>query len=686
MKKLGPVLALLVVLVIAALLKDSLAPSFHHPLVVIDAPGGIRLNILQRGQKGAQCSQAVTTQLAAIQGSCPACRIVESRCVSRLSDMQRQWFGEAPLGTPSARMANGIIVYEAPDVALALQACQESERQARVNPPSSRVACNPAGAMRPLPAAERQKMVESQAARQAFFLAISALAGALAVLLVIGYFMRRSFDAATTPPTDSSLAHLPRVPTFPWTQKLVLVGVDALILLAAFALLGFPRADDAAAWVRYDLNNLAVHIALTTITVGWFWTGLEHYGRRRPFWDELREVFRALSVVFLLAGATVFYAGLDTGRGMYLWIWALTFILLPLGRATAKGILDTLRLWRQPAVIIGTGENARDAYLALKSEGGMGYEIIAFVAPGNVEGANSGAIAIKNERRPVILPTAGIEALLAQLDKPRVVLALETLSTPETQTLVQRLATTNHNIHVIPAIRGLPLFGTQLSHFFSHEVLFLTLRSNLSRRTYRWTKRVFDIVAASLLSIVLSPLMLYVAWRIWREDGRPIIFHQPRLAREQGEFPFLKFRSMVKNADQILMHWKEQNSTQWREYVANNFKLANDPRLLSVGRWLRATSIDELPQLFNVLRGEMSLVGPRPLLARELAEYGDAIHLYTLARPGLTGLWQVSGRSSTTFADRANLDAWYVQNWSLWYDIAILFKTVDVVLNRRGAY
>ena len=686
MKKFGPVLALLVVLLIAAMLKDSLAPSFHHPLVVVDAPGGIRLNILQRGQKGTQCSEAVATQLAAIQGSCPICRIVESRCVSRLSDAQRQWFGEAPLSTPSARMQNGVIVYEAPDASLALQACQESERQARVNPPSSRVTCNPAGAARPLTAVERQKMVKAQSARQALLLGLSALAVALTGLLVIGYFMRRSFDTATAPPTEPWLADVPRVPKFPWVQKLVLVGMDALILLAAFALLGFPRADDAAAWVRYDLNNLAVHIALASITVAWFWIGLEHYARRRPFWDELRETFRALSVMFLVAGATVFYAGLDTGRGVYLWIWALMFVLLPLDRATAKVILDALHLWRRPAVIIGVGENARDAYLALKGEEGMGYEIVAFVSPRANEPTKSGAVTIEEEALPVIFPQSGIDALLAQLAKPQVIVALETLNTTETHALVQSLAASNQNVHVIPAIRGLPLFGTQLSHFFSHEVLFLTLRSNLSRRTYQWAKRAFDIIAASMLLLLLSPLMLYVAWRIWREDGRPIVFKQFRVGKEGGEFPFLKFRSMVNDADQILTRWREQNTPEWKEYYANNFKLANDPRVLSIGRWIRATSIDELPQLLNVLRGQMSLVGPRPLLSRELTEYGEVIQLYRLARPGLTGLWQVSGRSSTTFADRANLDAWYVQNWSLWYDIAILFKTVDVVLNKRGAY
>lgn len=253
--------------------------------------------------------------------------------------------------------------------------------------------------------------------------------------------------------------------------------------------------------------------------------------------------------------------------------------------------------------------------------------------------------------------------------------------------LLQRLPLISENIHVIPTLRGLPLFGAQLSHFFSHEVLFLTLQNNLSRRSYLLVKRIVDIVASLILIILLSPLLLYVALSIYLENGGPVIFSQPRVAfGKKRTFKFYKFRSMVKNADEILYEWKAQNTPEWQEYCKNNFKLKNDPRVLKVGRWIRSTSIDELPQLFNVLMGDMSLVGPRPLLERELTDYGLNIQLYKQARPGITGLWQVSGRSQTQFADRVHLDQWYIQNWSMWYDIAILFKTCVVVFARKGAF
>jgi undecaprenyl-phosphate galactose phosphotransferase len=170
------------------------------------------------------------------------------------------------------------------------------------------------------------------------------------------------------------------------------------------------------------------------------------------------------------------------------------------------------------------------------------------------------------------------------------------------------------------------------------------------------------------------------------ESGVPIIFVQRRVGLNGKTFDLFKFRSMVNDADRILSEWRVENQNLWDEYQNHNFKLHNDPRLTKVGKWLRQTSIDELPQLWNVLKGDMSLVGPRPLLERELPCYGDSIRLYRAIRPGVTGLWQISGRSETTFSDRVALDAWYVRNWSLWHDIIILLKTIKVVLKHEGAY
>ena len=190
----------------------------------------------------------------------------------------------------------------------------------------------------------------------------------------------------------------------------------------------------------------------------------------------------------------------------------------------------------------------------------------------------------------------------------------------------------------------------------------------------------------SARDVLLLPLLFLIGLVIKLEDGGPVLYTQQRIGRNGKPFNVIKFRSMVVNAHDVLLRWLEESPEIKQEYVQNNFKLRNDPRTTKMGKWLRRYSLDELPQLWNVIKGEMSLVGPRPLLERELQDYGKTIELYKQARPGITGIWQISGRSKTKFSDRANLDAWYIRNWSLWYDIYILLKTVVVVIKRDGAY
>lgn len=664
-------------------------PAFYYPHVTVEAGNGVQINYLLSGhQEMATCKTVVGYILNAITVDCPECSIRSNACIKNPPDELSRGFDEVPLAIPSTRIANGIIAYSASRADDALLACQKKEHQALLKGDTKAV-CYPAGASRPYPAFEKHR---DPPAHTLFTLLLAAVGG-LIVSLGAAIFVTYAYYHYFSKQLSALRAH-------PWLEKFTLAGVDVLVLLATFLALSWPASDDINRWSHLDRATVIGHGAVIVLTISWFWLLLEHYARRRPFWDELREIVRVLVVMFMVSGTTIFVAELEISRSSHLIVWMLNFLLIPLGRAGIKRLLDDLGLWRRPAVIVGTGENAREAYLAIKSEHGMGYHVLGFVRvnqsnqsfylPGvgggqGEEGESYDTLTIDHETFSILDHVPFLELLPTIRGNPQIILALDSLADPECKILAQRLLAVRSNIHIIPSIRGLPLFGTQLSHFFSHEVLFLTVRNNLLRRESQWIKRAFDIITAGVLLVVLSPLMAYVAWRIWREDGGPVIFRQPRLAKGGGEFGFLKFRSMVKDADKILADWRAANSPEWQEYYANNFKLKNDSRVLGVGSWIRASSIDELPQLVNVLRGEMSLVGPRPLLARELPEYGNSIDYYRQARPGITGLWQISGRSQTKFNDRAILDEWYVQNWSLWYDIAILFKTVDVVLHRRGA-
>lgn len=197
-------------------------------------------------------------------------------------------------------------------------------------------------------------------------------------------------------------------------------------------------------------------------------------------------------------------------------------------------------------------------------------------------------------------------------------------------------------------------------------------------------KRVFDVVGALGLLLLFSAPMLLIALLI-RLDGGPVAFGHRRVGADGRPFTCWKFRSMVINAHEVFEEVLRRDPVARAEWAATH-KLRNDPRITRIGRFLRRTSLDELPQLFNVLAGDMSLVGPRPIVTDEVARYRTCYTVYTQCRPGLTGLWQVSGRSDVDYGRRVQLDTAYAFGWSFWGDIAIMLKTVRVMVSGRGAY
>lgn len=199
-------------------------------------------------------------------------------------------------------------------------------------------------------------------------------------------------------------------------------------------------------------------------------------------------------------------------------------------------------------------------------------------------------------------------------------------------------------------------------------------------------KTAFDYILTLVGAVFISPLLVYIAYRINKEDPGPVFFAHTRIGKDGKPFPCFKFRSMVVNSQEMLQKYLAENPAA-REEWERDFKLKDDPRVTPIGKFLRSTSLDELPQIFNVLRGEMSLVGPRPVIQEELDKYyGETAKLYCTVKPGITGLWQVSGRSDIGYDERVALDATYIKYRSMWGDIVILWKTIGVVLMKKGAY
>ncbi|MDF7670357.1 sugar transferase [Orbaceae bacterium ESL0721] len=197
-------------------------------------------------------------------------------------------------------------------------------------------------------------------------------------------------------------------------------------------------------------------------------------------------------------------------------------------------------------------------------------------------------------------------------------------------------------------------------------------------------KRVIDVMVSIFLLITLSPLFIYLYYKISRDGGSAIFGHE-RIGKNGKKFQCYKFRSMIVNSQEVLEQLLANNPKAKAEWD-KDFKLKNDPRVTKIGQFLRRTSIDELPQLWNVLKGDMSLVGPRPIIESELERYHQFSQYYISVKPGMTGLWQISGRNDTTYDERVQLDIQYIINWSLWRDFIILVQTLFVVFARKGAY
>lgn len=437
-------------------------------------------------------------------------------------------------------------------------------------------------------------------------------------------------------------------------------------------------------WAASGQLRLSLFAAIALAMITWMWTVQGHYSasRRKPWWDEARQMIAVVVAAALLETMVMYLAKLPLSR---LWTgttWALVLIFLPLSRLAVRHYLLRVGMLTQPYVLIGHPDDVEKAAAALASEPLLGYRPVAVVCP------NPGERVVRLGREHLVMPTALTPAVRAFLAKPGAYQLVGVLGIRDNNWLrevSQELMLTRDDLVMVPALGGLPIYGMEVSHFFSHEVLLLRARNNLNRRGPQILKRAMDVLGASVLLVLLAPLFAWVAWRIQREDSGPVFFVQDRIGVNGQPFKFIKFRSMVMNADAALERWKVENEKLYVQYLASNFKLANDPRITPIGSLIRRTSIDELPQLINVIKGDMSLVGPRPLLARELDDYGKSIAAYGKARPGITGLWQISGRSSSTFQHRVNMDLWYVRNWSIWYDLVIMLRTVRVVLRQEGA-
>ncbi len=424
---------------------------------------------------------------------------------------------------------------------------------------------------------------------------------------------------------------------------------------------------------------IALHWLLGVCCVAWYGIRLRHYFYRKTFWFELKEILRTLVIFAVIEMAVIAFAKWYFSRYVWLLTWVMAIFLVPLARIAIKWLLMKWGLWLRDTWIIGSGKNAYEAYKAITSERNLGLNVVGFVTDEQMQGEQRKTI----DELPIII--GSIDWLNSKDKRTQFIVAVESEQSDIRNKWLREFMIKGYRyVSVIPTLRGMPLDSTDMSFIFSHEVMIFRVQQNLAKWSSRIIKRCFDLFGSICIILILSPLLIYIYMKV-KKDGGPAIYGHDRVGINGKTFKCLKFRSMVVNSKEILDELLKNDPKAKEEWDAT-FKLKNDPRITKIGAFLRKTSLDELPQLLNVLKGEMSLVGPRPIINAELERYNDQVDYYLLSKPGMTGLWQVSRRSDVDYDTRVYFDAWYVKNWSMWNDIAILLKTVIVVLKKDGAY
>ncbi len=404
------------------------------------------------------------------------------------------------------------------------------------------------------------------------------------------------------------------------------------------------------------------------------------YRQMKPILDTMRDIFSSVFAGWIASIILIYFLRASNQASRLFIILFGIFVLLNvcLIRYAVLKIMKRRNIFREPVVIIGAGLTAERTLKFWEDDLGYRCEIVGLIDDHPV-----------SEELPKKFPLLGgfseAEKILRDLKLKTVVIAAPGISRQQLQQLINDIQPYVKNISFIPDLIGTPMAGVDASILFSEKILMLNIRNNLSWRYNRLFKRTFDLVLTVFGGIMILPILFAIAIMVAIENRGGVIFAHERVGRNGKKFPCYKFQTMVPNAKERLQKYLAENPEARREWE-ETFKLTNDPRVTRLGDFLRRSSLDELPQLWNVIRGDMSLVGPRPIVEEEVVKYGENIREYYMVLPGITGMWQVSGRSDTTYPERVAMDTWYVRNWSVWIDIMYLFKTVKAVFTGKGAY
>jgi Undecaprenyl-phosphate galactose phosphotransferase WbaP len=396
--------------------------------------------------------------------------------------------------------------------------------------------------------------------------------------------------------------------------------------------------------------------------------------------EELKRLAVSTSMVWVIMMALTFWTrdAESFSRLVFAFIWIFALVFVQVSRWMVRIIAVRLGVWGEPVAVVGFGSQGRVIVEFLNKNYRFGLRPVVIIDGFDKEEARDTELPIIHLGNPEaarqLLQASGIQTAI--LIAPEVPASLQDEIVDGGRFGFKRLIL----ISDLRWIGSLGVIPYDLEGFLGLEI-----RQNLFSRRERILKRILDLALVIVLVVVALPLLFLISLLVWLDSPGKVFYTHKRVGIGGRDIKVWKFRTMVPNAEQVLNEYLNSHPELRSEWEATH-KLKDDPRVTRIGRILRKLSLDELPQIWNVLKGEMSLVGPRPIVTEEIKRYGQGYKLYQRVRPGLTGLWQVSGRNDVSYETRVRFDKYYVRNWSIWLDIYILLRTIWVVLRSDGAY
>ena len=455
-------------------------------------------------------------------------------------------------------------------------------------------------------------------------------------------------------------------------RRVMLADLGAIVLglAVAFAVQATWRpVDESAALGQWLVVVASLPLWLFSANVNHLYTARANV----RIADEFRHLVASTALGVAAVVSLVVLAGVETFSRwmtvtMFVSVLPIWFAIRQVMRAVFAKLRRSGRLSR-PILVVGTDTFASDLVGGLQDQPNLGYTAVGFVGDTCPDDAHG---------LPVVGDMDHIEEMAIRLGVTGVMISLYSVDGPTVNRLTRRLTDVGLHVTLSSSLRDIDIDRLRVQQLDGQALLYIEPRVRTGWR--RMAMRVFDLFVSGVGLLLTAPIIVGAAIAIRFESSGPVFYRQRRVGLNGQGFDIIKLRTMYDGADQRLDELAEQNESD-----GPLFKIRADPRITRVGRFLRKFSIDEIPQFWNVVRGEMSVVGPRPALPSEVAQWTPDVHERLQVLPGITGMWQVSGRSDTTFEEYKRLDMYYVDNWSLTHDIRIVLKTIWVVALGRGA-